>query len=181
MLGYRGIEGFSGELSREIAAMPEEDIQPDVTEVITLGFEWMKQLTTLSAGSIVVIGTFLSNIFPTDKQGTLTIPLGIKLLIGAAFVGFGVSLIVSAIAMNTYRGILEFSLRGDRPEEIYSPVKRITIFLPLLFLLEESSALVQLYYSTCSSVVDYHIYYRFLNFAEFYFLVVRPHLAVDYR
>jgi hypothetical protein len=131
MLACRGIEGFSGELSREIAAMPEEDTHPDVAEVIKLGFEWMKQLTTLSAGSIVVIGTFLSNIFPTDNQGTLTIPWVIKLLIGAAFVGFGVSLIVSAKAMNTYRGILELFLSGDRPEEIYSLATRITISLPL--------------------------------------------------
>jgi hypothetical protein len=73
VLGYHGIEGFSGELSREMAAMSEEDTHPDVAEVIKLGFEWMKQLTTLSAGSIVVIGTFLSNIFPTDNQGTLTV------------------------------------------------------------------------------------------------------------
>jgi hypothetical protein len=113
--------------------MPEEETHPDVAEVIKLGFEWMKQLTTLSAGSIVVIGTFLSNIFPTDKQGTLTMPLGIKLLIGAAFVCFGVSLIVSAKAMDTYRAILEFYLRGDRPEEIYSRTTQLAISLPLLF------------------------------------------------
>jgi hypothetical protein len=116
--------------------MPEEDIQPedtqpDVTQVITLGFEWMKQLTTLSAGSIVVIGAFLSNIFSTDKQGTLTTPLLVKLLIGAAFVGFGVSLIVSAKAMNTYRGILESYLHGGRPAEIYSLTTRLLIVLPL--------------------------------------------------
>jgi hypothetical protein len=130
VLGYRGIEGYSRELSREIAAMPGEDIQPDVTEVITLGFEWMKQLTTLSAGSIVVIGTFLSNIFPTDNQGALTVPWYIELCLGAAFVCFGTSLIVSAVAMNTYRGILEFHLRGDRPEEIYTRPRRLAIFLP---------------------------------------------------
>jgi hypothetical protein len=131
VLGYRGIEGFSGELSREIAAMPEEDPHPDVAEVIKLGFEWMKQLTTLSAGSIVVIGTFLSNIFPTDNQGTLTIPLCIKLLIGLAFVGFGVSLIVSAKAMDTYRDISERFLRRERPEEIYNLATKLTISLPL--------------------------------------------------
>jgi hypothetical protein len=133
MLGSRGIESFSGELSREIAAMPEEDTHPDVAEVIKLGFEWMKQLTTLSAGSIVVIGTFLSNIFPTDEQGALTVPWYTKVLIGAAFVGFGVSLIVSAKAMDTYRGILERFLRRERPEEIYSRATKITISLPLLF------------------------------------------------
>src|SRR5215217_2003623 len=107
-----------------------EDIQPDPTEVITLGFEWMKQLTVLSAGSIVVIGTFLSNIFPTDKQGTLTMPCGIKLLIGLAFVSFGVSLIASVFAMNTYRGILEFHLRGDPPGQIYTWYRKLTIYLP---------------------------------------------------
>jgi hypothetical protein len=133
VLASRGIESFSEELSREIAAMPDEDTHPDVAEVIKLGFEWMKQLTTLSAGSIVVIGAFLSNIFTTDKQGTLTTPFCVKLLIGAAFVSFGVSLIVSAKAMNTYRGILELFLRGDRPEEIYSPATRITISSPLFF------------------------------------------------
>ena len=146
MLGYRGIEGFSGELSREIAAMPEEniqpenvqpedtqpeDIQPDVTEVLTLGFEWMKQLTTLSAGSIVVIGTFLSNIFPTDEQGTLTVPWYTELLIGAAFVSFGVSLIVSAKAMNTYRAILEGFQHGEGPEKLYTRTRELTISWPL--------------------------------------------------
>jgi hypothetical protein len=133
MLGCRGIESFSGELSREIAAMPEEDTHPDVAEVIKLGFEWMKQITTLSAGSIVIIGTFLSNIFPTNNQGTLTIPWGIKLLIGVALVGFGVSLIGSAKAMDTYRDILERFLRGEQSEEIYSRATKITISLPLLF------------------------------------------------
>jgi len=49
--------------------MDQDDIFPDYTESIKLGFEVAKQLTTLNAGSIVVIGTFLSNIFPTDKTG----------------------------------------------------------------------------------------------------------------
>jgi len=181
MLGCRGIESFSGEPSRETAAMPEEDTHPDVAEVIKLGFEWMKQLTTLSAGSIVVIGTFLSNIFPTDKQGTLTIPLGIKLLIGAAFVGFGVSLIVSAIAMNTYRAILELFLRGDRPEEIYSPATRITISLPLPFftggvICFGAAVLLNMFLQSITIPIT-----DFLNFREFYFKGVQPRLAVDYR
>jgi hypothetical protein len=74
-----------------------------MSEQQTLGFEAIKQLTTLNAGSIVVIGTFLSNIFPTDKQGALTVPLYIKVLIGAAFVWFGASLILSVLAMIEYR------------------------------------------------------------------------------
>jgi hypothetical protein len=80
---------------------------PDLTEAIKLGFEAMKQLTTLNAGSIVVIGTFLSNIFPTDRQGTLTVPLYIKILIGLAFVGFGASLLLSTYVLILYRRMLE--------------------------------------------------------------------------
>src|SRR5215211_9050759 len=38
-----------------------------------LGFEIFKHLTTLNAGSIVLIGTFLGDIFPHDKHGNLTI------------------------------------------------------------------------------------------------------------
>ena len=87
--------------------MSERPIAPDLTEVTKLGFEAMKQLTTLNAGSIVVIGTFLSNIFPTDKQGTLAVPLYIKILIGLAFVGFGVSLFFSALTLNLYRASFE--------------------------------------------------------------------------
>jgi hypothetical protein len=88
-----GIEGFSGEVSRAIAAMTEDDktkmvAAPVLTVSIKLGFETTKQLTTLNAGSIVVIGAFLGAIFPTDKQGTLTVPLYIKLLIGGAFRSF---------------------------------------------------------------------------------------------
>jgi hypothetical protein len=86
--------------------MDQDDIFPDYTESIKLGFEVAKQLTTLNAGSIVVIGTFLSNIFPTDKQGTLTVSLYIKLLIGAAFVGFGASLVASVIVMYLSRVLL---------------------------------------------------------------------------
>jgi hypothetical protein len=84
----------------------------DTIEQIKLAFEAMKQLTTLNAGSIVVIGTFLSNIFPTDKQGALAIPLYNKLLIAAAFVGFGASLIFSVVALLNYQAYLELHLEG---------------------------------------------------------------------
>jgi hypothetical protein len=94
----------------------------DYTEGIKLGFEAMKQLTTLNAGSIVVIGTFLSNIFPTDKQGTLTVPLYIKLFIGAAFVGFGASLLLSTRTMIRSRrkleGLITLARQGDSPASI---------------------------------------------------------------
>jgi hypothetical protein len=84
--------------------MPEEDTRPDYTEVIKLGFETNKHLTTLNAGSIVIIGTFLSDIFPTDNQGALTVPGCIEVLVGLAFVGFGVSLISAILTLYSIRG-----------------------------------------------------------------------------
>jgi hypothetical protein len=75
----------------------------DLTEAIKVGFEAAKQLTTLSAGSIVVIGTFLSNIFPADKQGILEVPWYIKGLIAGAFILFGASLLNSTAAIVIYR------------------------------------------------------------------------------
>ncbi len=72
---------------------PRPDL--DLREPHRLGFETSKQLTTLNAGSIVVIGTFLSDIFP-HKHGTLAVGLPTKLLIAAAFVFFCVSLLTAA-------------------------------------------------------------------------------------
>src|SRR5215203_215298 len=78
----------------------------DYTESIKLGFESVKQQTTLSAGSIVVIGAFLKDIF-SIKNGTLNVgegPLGsiIFWLIVLSFVAFGLSLILSSIALFYY-------------------------------------------------------------------------------
>jgi hypothetical protein len=61
-------------------------------------FEAVKHLTTLNAGSIVIIGSFLSDIFPR-KGGILAVGLGIKILIAAAFLLFGLSLMLSVYAM----------------------------------------------------------------------------------
>ena len=95
--------------------MSGESEPPDLSESIKLAFEAAKHLTTLNAGSIVVIGTFLSMIFPTDSQGILMVPLYIKLLLGAAFVGFGTSLMVSTFAMFTFRNALQTYLdSGNR-------------------------------------------------------------------
>jgi len=77
----------------------DTDREIDYSGLRQMLFETTKQLTILSSGSIVVIGTFLSNIFPTDKHGILAIPNGIKLLIATAFVGFGGSLISATITM----------------------------------------------------------------------------------
>jgi len=109
----------------------EDDKQPDLTEAIKLGFETFKQLTTLSAGSIVVIGTFLSNIFPTDSQGTLTVPLYIKLLLGAAFLGFGATLICSTFAMFQSRLTLLLHLETGDPNAGFEDEKAVFLTLVL--------------------------------------------------
>ncbi len=110
-----------------------DDKQPDLTEAIKLGFETFKQLTTLSAGSIVVIGTFLSNIFPTDSQGTLTVPLYIKLLLGAAFLAFGAALIYSTTAMFQIRVALLMHLETGGSDSSFDEdgVAFYTLFLSI--------------------------------------------------
>jgi|SRR5215203_1215502 len=96
---------------------------------LTLLFEWLKQLTTLNAGSIVLIGSFLQGIFPS-KDGILTVGLGIKLLIGAAFVFFGFSLMMSVFSMWFHTSKFRESRQGasvyDRGEWI------VFLTLPLL-------------------------------------------------
>ena|SRR5215217_3544465 len=68
------------------------------TESIKMAFEASKQLTTLNAGAIVIIGTFLKDIFPS-KHGTLTVGPFLKGLIASSFICFGVSLLLASIAM----------------------------------------------------------------------------------
>jgi hypothetical protein len=65
----------------------------------TLGFEIFKHLTTLNAGSIVLIATFLGDIFPNDRQGNLTVDEAITDRIAAAFVLLGLSLLASTYSM----------------------------------------------------------------------------------
>jgi hypothetical protein len=66
---------------------PEEDL--------SLYFEATKHLTTLSSGSIVLIGIFLKDIFP-NEAGALTISLPLKILIALSFLTFAISLMLSA-------------------------------------------------------------------------------------
>jgi hypothetical protein len=89
---------------------------PDLTESYKVAFESVKQLTTLNAGSIVVIGTFLKDIFPS-KNGSLAVGAGMKLLITLAFISFGLSLLVSSYAMLEYSQMLRFSELWRIPEE----------------------------------------------------------------
>ncbi len=65
----------------------------DVRESLKLAFEAVKHLTTLSAGSFVLIATFLKDIFPKE------LARGDKILVGSAFLCFAVSLVFSAFSM----------------------------------------------------------------------------------
>ena len=76
----------------------QPDVEPDFTELYKLAVESSKQLTTLNAGSIVIIGTFLKDIFPS-QQGTLIVGPFLKVLIALSFVCFGVSLVAASFAM----------------------------------------------------------------------------------
>jgi len=103
-----------------------------LTESIKLAFETFKQLATLNAGSIVLIGTFLQGIFPS-QNGALYVGLGIKLLIAASFLSFGVSLALSAYTMYLYTRILENYLKAsnelDRTTNIRLGAQRLPLAL----------------------------------------------------
>jgi hypothetical protein len=102
-----------------MSAQDEPSI-PDLTESYKVAFETIKQLTTLNAGSIVVIGTFLTDIFPSEN-GRLNVGAGMKLLIALAFVSFGLSLVFSSYAM------LHYSRRLRRLELWRTPSGRARI------------------------------------------------------
>ena len=95
------------------------------TEGYKLLVDASKHLTTLNAGSIVVIGTFLKDIFPTE-QGTLAVGPFIKGLIAASFVCFGVSLILAAFIMLYFsRTINRAVLRAMWESQWASPAKEL--------------------------------------------------------
>ena len=86
-------DGNGGSGSRE-----NEPSLEDVKESIKLGFEAVKHLTTLTAGSIVVIATFLKDIFPSADGPSTLHPL-LKVLVAASFVALGLSLVASAFCL----------------------------------------------------------------------------------
>jgi hypothetical protein len=94
-------------LDDERDEIQNEEIQY-FTEEVKLSFDNLKQLTTLNAGSIVLIGTFLNDIFPSTK-GTLDVSPIIKLLITASFICFGLSLVLSAYLMEYSARSLHYS------------------------------------------------------------------------
>jgi|SRR5215216_2810133 len=72
--------------------------EPPQLDGLKSELEVVKHITTLNAGSIVVIGTFLKDIFPGEMGWRLT------LSIAASFVLFGLSLAWSAASMYEVSG-----------------------------------------------------------------------------
>jgi hypothetical protein len=85
---------------------------PEYGASIQLAFDTTKQLTTLNAGSIVLIGTFLKDIFPS-KNGVLDVGPETRLLIAVSFISFGVSLILATYAMYLYYRLLRRIMLGE--------------------------------------------------------------------
>jgi hypothetical protein len=69
----------------------------DVRESYKLGFESVKQVTTLTAGSFLLSATFLNTIFPQNAVADLESDE--KILIGGAFLCFALSLVFSTFSM----------------------------------------------------------------------------------
>jgi hypothetical protein len=65
-------------------------------------FDTNKHLTTLSAGSTVLIATFMKDIFPELETGALNLTVFAKAVIFVAFVAFFLSTIASVLAMLPY-------------------------------------------------------------------------------
>jgi hypothetical protein len=77
-------------------------------EALKQSFEVIKQLATLSAGSIVLLATFLKGIFPKDAAGALAVSLGSKWLIATSFVLIGASLLACGIYLYAYKKQLKY-------------------------------------------------------------------------
>jgi hypothetical protein len=89
----------------------QPDVGPDYTESLKLLAESSKQLTTLNAGAIVIIGTFLQDIFPSKGGALVPDPL-LKVLIALSFVCFGVSLVMASFVMVYFSRRLTRHLEG---------------------------------------------------------------------
>ena len=90
-----------------------EDVQSqNFRESAKLSFEARKHLTTLSAGSVVLIATFLKDIFPKGADGVLLIGPGLKLLIAGSFIFFGLTILTSTYGMQRFTSRLRVGPSG---------------------------------------------------------------------
>jgi hypothetical protein len=100
----------------------------DVQESFKQGFEGVKHLTTLNAGSFVLIATFLKDIFP-KQDGRLALDRFDVFLIGTSFVFFAASLAFSTFSL----WALAVLLRSIRPYQQKTLRFRWYIGIPAYF------------------------------------------------
>ena len=110
-----------------VATGPATEPTPATTGQLHL--DLYKHLTTLSAGSLVLIATFLKDIFP-KHDGLLDVGFGLKLLIGASFVSLGLSLLSSVWFMQR----LSNQAIAEQPEEAVRTYihRRLSTYLQLI-------------------------------------------------
>jgi DNA-binding transcriptional MocR family regulator len=79
--------------------LDKDNVPTEAREGLKFGFDSVKQLTTLSSGSIVLIGTFSKSILPTSGSGQLILhPSWLKYLLLVSFVLLGASTLLGAYA-----------------------------------------------------------------------------------
>jgi hypothetical protein len=105
---------------------------------LSLPFETAKHLTTLTAGSIVLIGTFLKDIFPRDPEtDTLALSAFSTKLVGAAFLLFGISLLTASYFMILFYRAPSLAALRNQPLRVWienwSLVFYVVSFLPFVF------------------------------------------------
>jgi len=93
------------------------DTEVSTTTTLNVLLDQFKHLTTLSAGSLVLIATFLKDIFPRNHNGTLIVGLGLKLLIAASFVLLGISLVSSVLFMVRFSNKISSRISPSRLDD----------------------------------------------------------------
>jgi hypothetical protein len=103
----------------------------DWTKVLQPAIDNARHITTLNAGSIVLIGTFLKDIFPS-KDETLAVGPGLKCLIAASFICFGLSLLTATLSMLLYtRALQRVLVEEDSPASDDPPLRYYVRQAPL--------------------------------------------------
>ena len=102
-----------------------------IEDIVSMPFETAKHLTTLDAGSIVLIGTFLKDIFPKDKNSSaLAISDSAQFLVASSFVAFGVSLLTASFFLFLFFRAPRLAAYYGR--DLREQVERTSLFFYLL-------------------------------------------------
>jgi hypothetical protein len=104
-----------------------ERLRQGLVEYVKVATDTQKHLTTLSAGSLVLIGTFLKDIFSATTLDVEWMGVSIiKWLIALSFLFFVVSLVVSAWLIGRFRGLLVSAAKGEKDFQALTNLPAIT-------------------------------------------------------